>query len=100
MENTKRRTERVPPRIEWIEDVEYYPVYVNREIFVRFKGMKRTQIVDYCITKIVDESGNAMLSIDRNELMEQISDMFEAMGDTDDACNSFLILVRINNIVE
>jgi hypothetical protein len=41
-----------------------------------------------------------MLSIDRNELMEQITDMFEAMGDKDAPCASFLILVRINNIVE
>lgn len=100
MDNTKKRVERVPPRIEWIEDVEYYPVFVNREVFARFKGMKRHKIADYCITKIVNESGNAMLSIDRNELMEQITDMFEAMGDKDAPCASFLILVRINNIVE
>lgn len=90
----------MPARIEWIEDVEYYPVYISKNVYTKVKGMKRSKIADYCISKIVNESGNAMLSIDRTELMEQIGDMFDVMGDKEVPCSSFLLLVRINNIVE
>ncbi|MCC7568379.1 MAG: hypothetical protein KO463_02020 [Candidatus Methanofastidiosa archaeon] len=100
MENTKKNIEHVPPRLEWAEDVEYYPVYINRAVYQRLKGLDQSKIADYCIERIVHEVDNAMLSIDRMELLEQIQDMFEAMNDKELPCASFLLLVRVNRLVE
>jgi len=80
--------------------VEYYPVYINRAVYQRLKGLDQSKIADYCIERIVHEVDNAMLSIDRTELLEQIQDMFEAMNDKELPCASFLLLVRVNRLVE
>ncbi|RZN48515.1 hypothetical protein EF808_02740 [archaeon] len=100
MEHGNNKWEEGPQRIEWQEEVEYYPIYIDKQTYLKLRKMKKHYIADFCINKIVDKLDNPVFSVDRNELLEQIDDMFEAMGDKLSPCNSYLILVRLNHIVE
>lgn len=100
MEDLKGNWENMPARIVWQEEVEYYPIYVNKQTFNMLKRIKRPDLVSYCINNIIANLDNTSFSIDRQELLEQIDDLFDAMGDKQNACNSFLLLVRLNRIVE
>jgi len=90
----------MPQKIEWQEEVEFYPVYINRKTYAKIKRMDMDKIIDFCIKSIRDKVNYSVFSIDRQLLKEQIETMFAIMGDKSMCYNTCLVLVPLNHMSE
>lgn len=101
MTRRNEKTIRKPQKLEWVEEIEYYPVFVDRQAFAELQKLERPQIVDYCIGNIKTKLEHMVFSVNREELSGQIDDMFEIMGEEAPLpCNSYLMMVRLNRMSE
>jgi hypothetical protein len=92
--------ENMPQKIEWQEEIEFFPVYINRKTFTKIKRMEVDKIIDFCIKTIREKVNYTVFSIDRELLIEQIETMFAVMGDKTMCYNTCLILVPLNHMSE
>ncbi|HOP08862.1 MAG TPA: hypothetical protein PK718_01890 [Candidatus Methanofastidiosa archaeon] len=98
MKDTK--WENMPQKIEWQEEIEFFPIYINRKTFTKIKRMDLEMITDFCIKAIRDKVNYSVFSIDRELLVEQVETMFAIMSDKAMCYNTCLLLVPLNHISE
>jgi len=90
--------ENMPQKLEWQEEVEFFPIFINKKTFRKIKRLDKDKLVDFCIKSIRDNIDYSVFTIDRELLMEQIEIMFIMMGDKIMCYNTYLLLVPLNHI--